>query len=150
MKKNLSKALEGQVIPQGVYLPPVFAGGKLMTSYEGYERVHKATIDENRIRIQVECDPLGQLMAFANGLPIPSLVVSEGDDGQPEIKVIYHTADLKTRVALLSAMLDKVMPNASVVEATNPKKKSDDDKENDNWDELTRKRSAAILEGKSS
>jgi hypothetical protein len=149
MKKNLNKALEGQVIPQGVYLPPVFAGGKLMTTYEGYDKVHKASIDQNRIRIQVECDPLGQLMALANGLPIPSLVVSEGEDGQPEIKVAYQTADIKTRVALLSAMVDKIMPNASVVEASNPKKKQDDDKD-DNWDELTRKRSAAILEGKSS
>ena len=149
MKKSLNKALEGQVIPQGVYLPPVYAGGKLMTTYEGYDKVQKASIDENRVRIQVECDPLGQLMALANGLPIPSLVVNEGEDGQPEIKVIYQTADLKTRVALLTAMIDKIMPNASVVEASNPKKKADDDKD-DNWTELTRKRSAAILEGKSS
>lgn len=149
MKKSLSKALEGQVIPQAVYLPPALADGKLLTTYEGYDKIHKATIEENRIRIQVECDPLGQLMALANGLPVPSLVVKEGDDGTPEVVVQYQTADLKTRIALLTAMMDKIMPNASVVEASNPKKKSDDDKD-DNWTELTRKRSAAVLEGKSS
>lgn len=150
MKKSLNQALEGQAIPAVVHMPPMLSDGKVLTTYEGYDKIHKATIEQNRIRIQQECDPLGQLMAIANGLPVAAFVVKEGEDGQPEVSVIYQTADLKTRISLLTAMVDKIMPNASVVEATDPKKNKPDDPKDDNWAELTRKRSTAVLEGKSS
>lgn len=143
-------ALEGRVIPDEVYLPPVVLSRReIVTSWEGFDKYKPPTISQQRIRINVECDPVGQLMAIANGLPIGSFVVvpgkKPGDD--PTVEIRYETAGLGTRIKLLQAMQAKVVSDLARNSDKKDKQEStDDDKE---WADLTRGRSDAILAGKS-
>lgn len=138
-KNAIQKAMEGQLIPPQVYLPPVFVDRKeLVTSWDGFDKYKPPTIAQQRIRINVECDPVGQLMAIANGLPIASYVVHppKEEGGEPTVEIRYETADLKTRIMLLQQMQGKVVSDLS---RTTEKKDKDDANEDDaEWERLTR------------
>lgn len=145
IKKSLDKALEGVPVPEGAYLPPVVMGTKVATSWERLSNFSMPTIEQQRIRIQAECDPIGQLMAIANGLPIASFKVVENPETKElETKIQFETANLATRIKLLEAMRDKLVANAGVNPPKPPKAGEDDD---NGWGDLTRRRSAQILEG---
>ena len=127
-RKFYEMALEGVEIPDQVYLPPALNGER------GNNKL--ADIDELRLRIYDECDPLGQLMAIANGMPIVSFEVKV-EGGKAKAFPKYETATLSQRIKILEDMREKIIPNMS---RNAPKAQAQ--KEDDEFDTLTRRRSA--------
>jgi hypothetical protein len=135
----LQKALEGVNLPDQVFLPPIATAGK-----GGRKKKKAPDVEAMRQRIADECDPLGQLIALANGMPVVNFVIKQ-KDGKPEVELTYESASMTQRIAILEKLRDKLVPNISM----NQPKKKEEEPEDDEWDEITRRRSAGVLEEKS-
>ncbi len=127
LKKNSELALnapEGAAVPSGVWLPPTVRDKPLRVSQDVAITRDPPSISENTIRINNEADPIGLLIAIANGQPISTFAVSE--DGKVEIA--YETLPLKERLKVIFHLADKVLPRMQVT------KKIGGEKEDDQWE----------------
>jgi hypothetical protein len=66
-------------------------------------------------RINDETDPVGLLIAIANGQPVPTVTV----DAEGNSSVVYETLPLKDRVQVIKFLSDKVLPRMSVFKKMN-------------------------------
>lgn len=124
LKANSELALnapEGAPVPSGVWLPPAVRGTDLRVSHEIAVTRDPPTIKENTIRINGEADPIGLLIAIANGQPISTFSVNE--DGKVEIA--YETLPLKERLKVIFHLADKVLPRMQVTKKVGGKGKDD-------------------------
>lgn len=110
LKKYTTKALklEEGAVPEAVFLPPAIRGKMVHAQYvtDGKPTDLKTHV----IRIQDECDPVGLLIAIANGQPVATFTVDE--DG--ETVAAFETLPLKDRITVIKFLSDKVLPRMSV------------------------------------
>lgn len=126
LKANSELALnapEGAAVPSGVWLPPTIRDKPVRVSHDIAITREPPSIIENTIRINGEADPIGLLIAIANGQPISTFAVNE--DG--EVEIAYETLPLKERLKVIFHLADKVLPRMQVT------KKSGDKKGDDAW-----------------
>lgn len=115
-------------VPPNVYLPPMINGVKT----KAISLQAPVKVSDNIVRIHTEGDPIGQLLALANGQPVPTYIIT--DTG--ECKTIYETATLAQRISIAKWLGDRAMPKVNV----NLRKDIDDD-----WDATLR--NAEVREG---
>lgn len=110
---------EGKPIPTGVFLPPAMrkAPRKIVAF-----TTRAPTVDQKLLRIEQEVDPVGLMVAIANGQPIPTYYIDE--DGNQQ--VIYESLDLnnKHRQKMIMFLAEKALPR--VVQTLKQKSKSED------------------------
>lgn len=124
LKENSELALnapEGAPVPSGVWLPPSIRGTDLRVSHEIAITRDPPTIKENTIRINSEADPIGLLIAIANGQPISTFAVNEAG----EVEIAYETLSLKERLKVIFHLADKVLPRMQVTKKSGGKDKDD-------------------------
>jgi hypothetical protein len=118
---DLEEAIDsGTGIQSPIYTPPMLRGKRTKVLYALKQK--SPTIRENVVRIETEADPIGLLIAIANGIPVASFHIDE--DGNITTK--YETAPLKLRLQASRSLLDKVMPKVSVQASLTSKHKGDD------------------------
>lgn len=110
LKKYTTKAmkLEEGAVPEAVFLPPAIRGKFVHAQYVTDGK--PIDISKHVIRIQDECDPVGLLIAIANGQPVATFTVD--DEGQTI--AAFETLDLKDRITVIKFLSDKVLPRMSV------------------------------------
>lgn len=110
LKKYTTRALslEDSAVPEAVFVPPAMRGKMVNVQYvtDGKPTDMKTHI----IRIQDEVDPVGMLIAIANGQPIPTITI----DAEGKKTVKYEVLDLKDRIPVIKFLSDKVLPRMSV------------------------------------
>ena len=127
LRKNSELALsapEGVPVPQGVWLPPALRDKKLRVAHDVAVTKAPPSVKENVIRINGEADPIGLLIAIANGQPISTFAVAE--DGT--VLLSYETLPLKERLKVIFHLADKVLPRMQVT------KKLGDQAKDDEWE----------------
>ena len=105
---TLAMELETSSIPKAVFLPPAIRGKMVNVQYVTDGK--PIALDQHIIRIQDETDPVGLLIAIANGQPVPTFTID--DKGETVIK--YETLDLKDRIPVIKFLSDKVLPRMSI------------------------------------
>ena len=100
--------LEEGSIPEAVFLPPAIRGKMPNAIYVTDGKPVK--MSTHIVRIQDETDPVGLLIAIANGQPVPTFTIDK--DGNMETK--FETLDLKDRIPVIKFLSDKVLPRMSV------------------------------------
>jgi hypothetical protein len=118
LKKYTTKAmkLEEGAVPEAVFLPPAIRGKMVHAQYVTDGK--PVDIKQHVIRIQDECDPVGLLIAIANGQPVATFTVDE--DG--ETCAAFETLPLKDRITVIKFLSDKVLPRMSVFKKVDAKK----------------------------
>jgi hypothetical protein len=104
------RAPDGQPIPTNVWLPPKIRGHLARVSHDVVITREPPNVAENMARIQAETDPVGLLIAIANGQPVGTFVVSENGD----VSVEYETLTLAQRLSVIRYLSDKILPRMSV------------------------------------
>jgi len=110
LKKYTTRALkleEGNV-PQAVFVPPAMRGKAVLTQYVINDK--PVDIQQHVVRIQQECDPVGLLIAIANGQPVPTVTIDES--GEPT--AAFETLPLKDRITVIKFLSDKILPRMSI------------------------------------
>lgn len=110
LKKYTTRALkleEGSV-PTAVFVPPAIRGKMVNVQYVTDGK--PIALDTHIIRIQDETDPVGMLIAIANGQPIPTFTIN----AEGETIIAYETLSLKDRVPIIKFLSDKVLPRMSI------------------------------------
>ena len=109
----------GRPVPTAVFLPPA--------SRKGQRKVvaftsRPPTVDQKLMRIEQEVDPVGLMIAIANGQPVPTYFVDESG----EVQTVYETLDLnnKHRQKMIMFLAEKALPR--VVQTLKQKSKSED------------------------
>ena len=124
LKKHSELALKAPPdtpIPSGVWLPPSIRGVAVRVSQDVAITRNPPNVKENVIRIEAESDPIGLLIAIANGQPIANFAVN--DDG--EVITAYETLPLKERLKVIFHLADKVLPRMQVTKKMGGEKKDD-------------------------
>ena len=114
-------APEGAPVPSGVWLPPILRDKPLRVSQDVAVTRAPPSIKENVVRINGEADPIGLLIAIANGQPISTFTVTE--DG--EILMSHETLPLKDRLKVIFHLADKVLPRMQVTKKMGATPKDD-------------------------
>ncbi len=125
LKANSELALKAPPdtpIPSGVWLPPSIRGQDVRVSHEIAVTREAPSVSENVIRINSEADPIGLLIAIANGQPISTFAVN--DEG--EVITAYETLPLKERLKVIFHLADKVLPRMQVTKKTGGAPKDDE------------------------
>lgn len=125
LRKNSELALnapEGAPVPQGVWLPPTLRDQPLRVSQEVAITKKPPTVVENVVRINGEADPIGLLIAIANGQPISTFTIAE--DG--EVIMAFETLPLKERLKVIFHLADKVLPRMQVTKKLGGEGKDDE------------------------
>lgn len=97
-------------IPANVWLPPTIRGEKPRVVEEVAFVSAPPSVRENIVRIHANCDPIGFLVAVANGQPIACFSV--GKNG--EINTHYEFPDLEMRVKVMRHLADRILPKMSL------------------------------------
>lgn len=111
-------------VPSGVWLPPTIRDHKTRVSQDVAITRDPPSVSENVVRINSEADPIGLLIAIANGQPVSTFAVDE--DGK--VQIAYETLPLKERLKVIFHLADKVLPRMQVT------KKSGDKPSDDTWE----------------
>lgn len=116
LKRYTTRALklEDGPIPEAVFLPPAIRGRMVNTVYE--TKGKPVSIQQHVVRIQEETDPVGLLIAIANGQPVPTVIIDK--DGNQDVK--FETLDLKDRLSVIKFLSDKVLPRMSINKKVDP------------------------------
>jgi hypothetical protein len=77
LKRYTTRALklEQGSVPEAVFVPPAMRGRLVQTQYVTDGKPTK--LETHIVRIQDEADPVGLLIALANGQPVPTVKISE-------------------------------------------------------------------------
>ena len=124
LKKHSELALKAPPdtpIPAGVWLPPSIRGVDVRVSQDIAITRAPPSVKENVIRIEAESDPIGLLIAIANGQPIANFAVN--DEG--EVITAYETLPLKERLKVIFHLADKVLPRMQVTKKAGATPKDD-------------------------
>lgn len=118
LKRYTTRAmmLEEGSVPEAVFVPPAMRGRIVQTQYVTDGKPTK--LETHIVRIQDETDPVGLLIAIANGQPIATIRI----DAEGNQTVVYETLDLKDRVPVIKFLSDKVLPRMSVNKKMEPGK----------------------------
>lgn len=116
------KAPEGAPVPSGVWLPPALRDKKVRVAHDVVVTKAPPSVNENVIRINGESDPIGLLIAIANGQPISTFAVQE--DGS--VLLEYETLPLKERLKVIFHLADKVLPRMQVTKKLGGEGKDDE------------------------
>lgn len=116
------KAPEGTPVPSGVWLPPALRSKPLRIAQQVAVTRAPPTVQENVIRINGEADPIGLLIAIANGQPVATFAITE--DG--EVETAYETLPLKERLKVIFHLADKVLPRMQVTKKLGTEGKDDE------------------------
>ncbi len=103
-------APDGQPIPTNVWLPPKIRDQNTRVSHDVVITREPPDVTENMARIQAETDPVGLLIAIANGQPVGTFVVDE----EGNVSVEYETLSLAQRIHVIRYLSDKILPRMSV------------------------------------
>ena len=104
------KAPPDTPVPSNVWLPPSIRGHELRVSHDVAVTREAPTVQENMVRISTESDPIGLLIAIANGQPISTFSINEAG----EVETAYETLPLKDRLKVIFHLADKVLPRMQV------------------------------------
>jgi len=123
MKRYTTQAmkLEEGPIPEAVFLPPALRGKPVHATYHVAD-AKPISIEEHVVRINQETDPVGLLIAIANGQPVPTVTINEAG----EAVAGFETLPLKDRISVIKFLSDKVLPRMSVFKKMTPEKEDDD------------------------
>ncbi len=124
LKANSELALKAPPdtpIPSGVWLPPSIRGQDVRVSQDVLVTRDAPSVAENVVRINSESDPIGLLIAIANGQPISTFAVNA--DG--EVETAYETLPLKDRLKVIFHLADKVLPRMQVTKKMGGEEKDD-------------------------
>ena len=114
------KLKPSHVVPDA-YLPPALRDGALRVAVlRGDAKL--PTADEELERVKLLCDPIGQIIAAANGQPFVSFHV-KGD----EVVAEYHTRTVDQRFALLRWLGERSVPKMSTQRPARRKEGGDED-----------------------
>lgn len=118
LKKYTTRAmrLEEGSVPQAVFVAPAMRGRIVNTQYVTNGK--PVDMQTHIIRIQDETDPVGMLIAIANGQPIPTIRINS----KGEQTTVYETLSLKDRINVIKFLSDKVLPRMSVNKKITPGK----------------------------
>ena len=105
------KAPEGSTVPQSVWLPPSVRGKPPKVIQDIAVTRAVPSVQKNIIRISDETDPIGLLMAIANGQPVATFSITE----EGEVEIHYETLTLEKRLSVIKFLADKVLPKMSMV-----------------------------------
>jgi hypothetical protein len=120
-------SLDGvEAVPGYVFLPPRLRGKRVRIVQDVAVKTSLPNIRDNIVRIVDEVDPIGLMIAIANGQPVASFYVEEGEDGEPVVAVRYETVDLKDRLNIIRALADRVHPRMSISQSVPPEKPAGD------------------------
>lgn len=110
LKKYTTRAmkLEEGTVPEAVFVPPAIRGK--MTQVQYVTNGKPTDISQHVVRIEQEADPVGMLIAVANGQPIPTFRVTEEGD----VEVVFETLPLADRIPVMKFLSDKILPRMSV------------------------------------
>lgn len=136
LKKNTELAItapEGAVVPKHVWLPPALRDKQIRVIQDVAVTTAPPSISDNVIRISAEADPIGMLIAVANGQPIASYEVTESG----EVVQKYETLTLIQRLQVMKYLADKVIPKMSMVHTVMEDKRKDPDPHS--WDATVKK-----------
>ena len=103
-------APDGQPIPTNVWLPPKIRDNNVRVAHDVVLTREPPNVTENMARIQAETDPVGLLIAIANGQPVGTFVVDESGN----VSVEYETLPLAARISVIRYLSDKILPRMSV------------------------------------
>jgi hypothetical protein len=126
LKKHSELALKAPPdtpIPAGVWLPPQIRGVPVRVSQDIAITRNPPSVSENVVRINAESDPIGLLIAIANGQPIASFSVNE----EGEVLTAYETLPLKERLKVIFHLADKVLPRMQVTKKMGGGEQKDDE-----------------------
>ena len=124
LKANSELAInapEGAPVPSGVWLPPLVRDQKLRVQHDVAVTREPPSVVENVIRINGEADPIGLLIAIANGQPISTFAINE----EGEVAIAYETLPLKERLKVIFHLADKVLPRMQVTKKVGKEAKDD-------------------------
>lgn len=113
LKRNSELALKAPPdtpVPSNVWLPPSIRGHELRVSQDVAVTREAPSVQENMVRISNESDPIGLLIAIANGQPISTFAINE----EGEVITSYETLPLKDRLKVIFHLADKVLPRMQV------------------------------------
>lgn len=118
LKKYTTRAmkLEEGTVPEAVFVPPAIRGK--MTQVQYVTNGKPTEISQHVVRIEQEADPVGMLIAVANGQPIPTFRVTEEGD----VEVVFETLPLADRIPVMKFLADKILPRMSVNKKIEPGK----------------------------
>lgn len=114
LKAYTEQAIEavdtGNPLPTIVHLPPKLRGRKTRIIHD--RGVTKALPDVRGsiVRIQEEVDPIGVLIAIANGMPLSKFVI----DKEGNVAIAAEWPGMKERMQAIKALADRVHPRMSV------------------------------------
>lgn len=114
-----------------VFIPPVI-NGKAPRVIQQIKAGEAIDIKANLLRIQADVDPIGNLMAVAAGIPVPTYRINEAG----QVDVIFETLPLKDRMQYHKFLAERIVPKMSIAYH---KESPDDTKDPHSW--------GAIVEG---
>ena len=84
-------------------------------------------VKENMLRIAEHADPIGFLIAVAQGVPVPHFYVDQEGDDKENAAILqdYVVLDLKQRVEIMKFLAERIAPRLSV-QTIHDSSKSDD------------------------
>jgi len=118
LKAHTTKAmkLEEGSVPEAVFVPPAIRGKMVTVQYVTDGK--PTDISTHVLRIEQEADPVGMLIAVANGQPIPTFTI----DDQGNTLVSYETLALADRIPVMKFLADKILPRMSINKKIEPGK----------------------------
>ncbi len=110
LKRYTTRALklEDGAVPMAVFVPPAIRDKMVNVQYVTDGK--PISLDQHIVRIQDETDPVGLLIAIANGQPVPTFTI----DAEGKTKIAYETLSLKDRIPVIKFLSDKVLPRMSI------------------------------------
>ncbi len=118
LKAHTTRAmkLEEGTVPEAVFVPPAIRGKMVTLQYVTNGR--PTDISTHMVRIEQEADPVGMLIAVANGQPIPTFQI----DDEGNTLVVYESLTLVDRLSVMKFLADKILPRMSINKKIDPKK----------------------------
>lgn len=119
LKRNSELALKAPPdtpVPSNVWLPPSIRDKDVRISQDVAVTRDAPSVQENMVRISTEADPIGLLIAIANGQPISTFAINA--DG--EVETAFETLPLKDRLKVIFHLADKVLPRMQVTKKSGP------------------------------
>lgn len=99
-----------QIVPDYVYVPPTVRDNAPTIRRDNMPTIRPPTVEESVIRIHENVDPLGQLIAMANGQPILTFKITKDGDIEPQ----YEVLPLAQRMQLLKYLDGRITPRMSM------------------------------------
>lgn len=105
----LKAIIKEEPIPSVVFLPPALRDSpNVIYAFTG----ETPSLEQNLIRIQQECDPVGLLIAIATGQPVATHTIEADGTVTTKFETLPLSSPIRERV--IRTLADKVVPRLSV------------------------------------